>query len=300
MQKDYYEVLGIKKNANDKEIKKAYHSLAKKYHPDKNPGDAKAEQRFKEIGEAYEILKDSESRKKYDKYGENWKYADQFEEAQAKQGQQYAYQGDFDDFFHQYQNNGNFGGFGDFFENFFGGTHGSKSRSGGQKGYDLKGEVKISLYEAFHGTSRLIQLDKGKIKVNIKPGSYDGQQLRIKGKGGKGYNGSPHGDLYIHIQVEKDATFERNGDNLYTKLPVDIFTATLGGKIAVPTLQGEVTFSIPAGTDSAKVMRLKGKGMPKYGQSESKGDLYVTIEISVPKNISEEQRTLMEKLRDLK
>ena len=302
--KDYYKVIGVDKNASQDEIKKAYRKLALKYHPDKNPGDKVAEEKFKELNEANEVLSDPEKRKKYDELGDQWHH---FQQAggndsqfnwnqwqQAGGGQSY-YGGDASDMFGG-------GDFSDFFTNIFGGMGGaggrgrSRQRSASYRGQDYETAMEISLED---GTSRLLQLDDKKIKISTKPGTKDGQKLRIKGKGGEGVGGGPAGDLYLNIHVKPHHLYTRDGDNLTYKLKIDLFTAVLGGKVEVPTFTGPVNVKIPPGTQNGKKLRLKGKGMPVYGKPGNFGSMLVDIDVKLPEDLSGEEKELFEKLREM-
>ncbi|MFD2999010.1 DnaJ C-terminal domain-containing protein [Pontibacter toksunensis] len=299
--KDYYTILGVDKSASQADIKKAYRSLAKKYHPDKNKGDKAAEDKFKDISEAYEVLGDEAKRQQYDQLGANWR---QFQNAGAGGGQYYGQpggfnQGDFNDMF----GGGGGGGFSDFFQQFFGGGGGGFGQSGGgraraRKGQDYKADLDLSLTEAYTGSSRLINLNNQQLRITTKPGVADGQQLRINGKGGPATGSGTPGDLYIDIRVHPDPRFERRGNDLYTTLPVDMFTAILGGQAQVNTMSGLLKLTIPAGTQAGKTLRLRGKGMPVYGKTDQFGDLYVKIEVILPTDLSAEERQLLEKLRE--
>ncbi|MCX2741885.1 J domain-containing protein [Pontibacter anaerobius] len=303
--KDYYKILGVDKKASQADIKKAYRALAKKYHPDKNKDNLQAEEKFKDISEAYEVLGDEAKRKQYDQLGANWRQfqqggpGGQYYGGQPGGGFRGSYQGgDFSDMF----GGGGGGGFSDFFEQFFGGG-GARGGFGGQrarKGQDLQANMEITLQEAYAGTSRLLNLNEQQLRISTKPGVADGQVLRIKGKGAPASAGGEPGDLYINVHVLPDQRYERNGDDLTTTLPVDMYTAILGGEAQVNTMSGAVKLKIPAGTQSGKTLRLRGKGMPRYGQASQHGDLYVKIEIMLPTNLSAEERDLLERLRELR
>lgn len=308
--KDYYKILGVSKSATKEEIRKAYRKLALKYHPDKNPGDKAAEEKFKEISEANEVLGDPEKRKLYDQLGSNWK---QYQQAgydpntasrgysqQRPGGGQYSYhfEGDPSDIFGS-------SGFSDFFESFFGGGTQGFGGSGGFNGFntnngrpgsDLSGEIPITLQEAYTGTERIVDLGDQKIKVKIKPGAYDGLKLRVKGKGEKGRGGQA-GNLYLTIKVQPGTVYERKGDDLYMEAPVDLFTALLGGKQEIYTLSGKVNINIPEGTQNGKQLRLKGKGMPLYGK-HGHGDLYVKLQVKLPERLNDKQKALLKELKD--
>ncbi len=305
--KDYYKTLGVSKTAGQDEIKKAYRKLAVKFHPDKNPGNKQAEERFKEIGEAYEVLKDPEKRKKYDQLGSNWK---QYEQAGAGGwdggpfssrgggGRTFHYEGDPGDLFGETG-----GGFSDFFNAFFGNMGGSSQqfggRSAGYRGQDLQAEMEITLEEAYHGTSRILNVNGQKLRITTKPGAYDGQDLRIRGKGGPGMNGGSSGDIYIRIRVLPHNRFSREGNDLNVSEDVDLYTAILGGNIEVVTLSGRVNVPVAKGTQNGSRLRLKGKGMPVYGKPGTYGDLYVRLNIIIPKTLSREETELFRKLKSL-
>jgi curved DNA-binding protein len=303
--KDYYQVLGVDKKATQDEIKKTYRKLAVKYHPDKNPGNKQAEEKFKEINEAYEVLGEVEKRKKYDQLGANWRQYEQTQQGgHGSQGygsggqQQYYYQGNAEEAFGE-------GGFSDFFNTFFGGAGGSGgqdpfsrfNRQGVYKGQDYQTEASISLVEAYHGTTRLLQLESQQLRLKLKPGIADGKVLRLPGKGAAGANGGSSGDLYITVHVAEDQRYKREGDNLLAQETVDLFTAVLGGKKAVETLSGKLNVTIPPGTQSGTALRLKGKGMPVYGESGKFGDLLLTIHVSIPTQLTDEQKQQFEKLK---
>lgn len=306
--KDYYKILGVSKSATQSEIKKAYRKLALQYHPDKTHGDKTKEEKFKAISEAYEVLGDPEKRKKYNQLGANWKQYQNVGGAGS--------QGDFDwsQFTSGAKRGGNFGGFsfdgdssGDFSDFFqyifgsgFGGSRTSRSRAPGYRGHDIASEMKITFDEAYHGSTRIINLNGKKFRIKIKPGIKDGQKIKLAGKGNPGVNGGPTGDLYITIKVIPSPKFKRVGNNLFTDLNIDIPTAVLGGKVQVETPDGKaVSLTVQAGTSCGKKLRLKGKGMPYYENSTKHGDLYVITKIVIPSKLSKEQKNLFEKLKKL-
>ncbi len=290
--KDYYKILGVDKKASQDDIKKAYRKLAIKFHPDKNPGDKKAEEKFKEINEANDVLSDVAKRKKYDDLGENWQsqgqgFPNDFgQQSRRRQGGQQYYSGEESQF-------------SDFFESVFGsgaGGFGGSTRQKGRiqrQGEDHQAETTITLEEAFNGTSRQVNLANQTLNLKLKPGIADGQILRMKEKGGAGMNGGPNGDLFITIHVQKHPRFERKGDDLYFDQPLDAYTAILGGKLAVQTIDKVIKINIPEGTDSDKVFRLKEMGMPEYSNPKQRGDSYVRVHIVVPKNLSAQEKEML-------
>lgn len=304
--KDYYKDLGVAKTATPQEIKKAYRTLAKKYHPDKNNGDKAAEEKFKVVSEANEVLSDPEKRKKYDTVGEDYR---NYEQAGAQPGgfdwSRYANPG---------QNRGyqtssneantgfNDGSMSDLFEMLFGQQGGGQSRrqSVAAKGRDYETETTISLDDAYKGTALIIQLNSQKIKVTIKPGVADRQKLRIPGKGGSGANGGTNGNLFLTIKIAKHPQFHRIGNDLHCNLYVDLYTAILGGKTQIRTLKGKITINIPKGTQSGKEFRLQGLGMPVFSKKNEFGNLFVKVEILLPEQITPEETELFQKLAALR
>lgn len=308
--KDYYKILGVKKEASQKEIKKAYRKLAAKYHPDKNQGDKAAEEKFKEINEANEVLGNAEKRKKYDTLGSNWEayqqgggdwkqYAQQSRPRGGRGGgQSFTFEGDPADYF------GN-SGHSSFFDMFFEGGGGEGFSNQGrsqrsQKGQSVEAEMPITLLEAYEGSKRTFELGGKKMRITIKTGAYDGQRLRLQGKGRPGVNGGAAGDLFIILKIQPDARFERIGDDLKFNATVDLYTAILGGKIAIPTMTGSVKMPIPKGSKTGKTLRLKGKGMPKYGKGKEHGNLLVQLNVALPKNLTEEEEELFKKLQTIR
>ena len=306
--KDYYKILGLAKTATADEIKKAYRKLAVKYHPDKNPNNKPAEEKFKEINEANEVLGNPEKRKKYDELGENWKYYQQSGQ-QPGQGQAQDF-----DWSKWTTNNGggsrqytsgeqfNEGDFSDFFENVFGGrfSGGKQSQQRTFKGEDYNAEMEVSLEEAYTGTTRQLDLENQKLQLKTKPGLKDGQVLRLKEKGGKGMNGGAAGDLYITVHIQEHPHFKRKGDDLYCDITVDLYTAILGGQALIRTLRNPIKMNIAKETDNGKVLRLKGMGMPVYGKENEFGDLYAKVNIRLPKDLSAKEIELFKELSNIK
>ena len=324
--KDYYAALGVPKAASDKDIKAAYRKLARKHHPDVNPGDKSAEAKFKEINEAYEVLGDPEKRRKYDELGANWRM---YEQAQ-QQGQ--AWPGGAP---------GGFGGFGggeggtwtinmggpggyrtmsedemremfgtedpfsDFFRTFFGGGGGSEARgrrgSRTQRGGDLEQEVELTLEEAYHGATRRIVITQAgqarTVDVRIPAGIKDGARVRVAGEGEPGSNGGSAGDLFLRVRLRPHPIFERRGDDLHAKVAVPVTTAVLGGEAQVPTVTGSVRLKVPETTQPGQVFRLKGHGMPLVGKADAHGDLYATVDVQLPRSLTKDQRQHYEALR---
>lgn len=315
--KDYYKVLGVDENASAKEIKKAYKKLAVKYHPDKNQDDKAAEEKFKEVNEAYEVLGDPEKRKKYDKLGANWEAYQQggggFDWSQyggahrgGQGGRTYYFEGDPSEFFGRGGAGGT--GFSDFFEAFFGGGGGAFQEAFGQqqqqrrqpRGRDIQAELPVTLEEAYHGASKTFEIGGEKLRIKIKPGAYDGQKLKLSGKGSHPGRGGQRGDLYLLLRLQPHPRFERDGDNLLHEQTIDLFTAVLGGKVTVPTMTGPVTITVKPGTEPGKMLRLRHKGMPKYKKPDQYGDLFVKVNLELPHNLSKEERELFEKLKALR
>jgi curved DNA-binding protein len=301
--KDYYKILGVAKDASQAEIKKQYRKQAVKYHPDKNQGNKQAEEKFKEMGEAYEVLGNPEKRKKYDRLGSNWKQyeqsgagaggADFSQWAQQGKGRQYSRTSQSDDF--------EGSDFSDFFKSFFGGGFSGSGRTRDfqdipSEGQDYEAALTISLEEAYRGVERTLSVNEEKIRITIPPGVRDGQILRVKGKGAKGRRGGSSGHLYLHVSIEPDSRFEREGDDIYSNIQVPLYKAVLGGDVTIPTLKGNVSIKIPQETQQGKVLRLKGMGMPVYLKKGESGSMFVTIQIDIPENLSKEEIDLFRKL----
>ncbi len=299
MAKDYYKTLGVEKTASEKDIKQAFRKLAKKYHPDANPNDPGAEAKFKEINEAYETLSDSEKRQQYDQFGSAG-FNPFAGGAAPGNGRVYTNTNvDMRD-----------GPFADIFDSLFGGLRGAERggsvggtssgfRTANADGRDYEQLVTITLQEAYTGTTRLVTKGERKVKVNIPRGATNGTKVRLSGEGEAGIYGGKAGDLYLVVQVEPDSQFERVGDDLYTDVRVEVFTAMLGGTVEVPTLDRPVKLKIPGGTSSGRRFRLNGKGMPVLRKTDQYGDLYARVLVTVPEKLTDEQRELVEKLRSL-
>jgi curved DNA-binding protein len=336
--KDYYDTLGVSKDAGQDEIRRAFRQLARKHHPDVNPDNPQAEEHFKEINEAYEVLSDPEKRQKYDRLGADWR---KYERAGGGPGGfnwgpwtagggptgapggsqrvhvRHGTPEDLEDLF------GGGSPFSDFFTQIFGGMGGASPsgaarngpsgadpRSAGfsyqarpQRGRDYEQEVGISLREAYAGTTRVIQKDGRRLEVKIPPGARTGTRVRVAGEGGVGASGGQAGDLYLRVNIRPGPSgsgqFEREGDDLRTSVPVDLYTAVLGGEVNVPTMNGSVMLTIPPGTQNGQVFRLRGKGMPKLRNPEEHGDLYAEVNVQLPTHLTPRQRELFEELRSL-
>jgi len=298
--KDYYATLGVSRNASQKEIRAAYRRLARKHHPDVNPGDKASEALFKEINAAYDVLSDPEKRRKYDLYGENWMHADEIERAQKARGRAGSFR---------------FGGagvdlgpefdFGDIFGSIFGGGPGR--RPGGGFRFEappanVEQPIEITLEEAFHGTTRMLLVsgdhgEQRRLEVKIPPGVDNGSRVRIAGEGRASFNGQ-RGDLYVVISVRPHDRFERKGDDLYTDVEAPLTTPVLGGEVEVQAIDKRVALRLPPGTQNGQTFRLAGLGMPKLGNPRARGDLYARIKVRLPRTVGEKERRLFEQLKE--
>ncbi|MBF2708542.1 DnaJ C-terminal domain-containing protein [Flavobacterium soyangense] len=295
---DYYKILGIDKSATEAEVKKAFRKLARKYHPDLNPNDKEAEQKFKEVNEANEVLSHPENRKKYDQYGEDWKHSEEFEKSrQQQQSRRGSQQGDFGGF-------GGFSGggdFSDFFESMFGGrSAGGRNRTAATKGGDYNAELSLDLKDVYTTHKRELTINGKKIRLTIPAGVENGQVIKISGMGAEGLNGGPKGDLYITFTIENHTKFKLDKHNLYSTVDLDLYIAILGGEITVDTFDGKVKLKVMPGTQNGTKVKLKGKGFPVYKKEGHFGDLYITYQIVIPKNLSEKEKELFEELAKLK
>jgi curved DNA-binding protein len=300
--KDYYQTLGVNKDASQDEIKKAYRKLARKHHPDVNPGDKAAEERFKGINEAYEVVSDPDKRQKYDQFGAQWRA----QPGGARTDTRAVTPEEFEQMF-----GGSAGGFSDFFETLFGSR--GRPRTGGfadqeyyqprpRRGHDSEHNVQITLEEAFHGTTRALQWEDGRqIEAKIPSGVRNGSRLRFSGQGQPGTNGGSPGDLYLKIEVAPHPGFQREGDDdLTVTVPVDLYAALLGGQVQVSILDREVKLTIPPGTANGKVFRLRGLGMPNLRNPDQRGDLYATVHVQLPQDLSQKEEELVQQLRDMR
>jgi len=321
--KDYYQILGVNRGASEREIKQAYRKLARQYHPDVNPGDKSAETKFKEINAAYEVLSDKEKRRKYDQYGEQWQYADEFAKAGGQQSPFRDFRGGGGARFYAADDMG--GIFDELLGDFISGARRRRPR----RGSDLEYPVEISLEEAYHGTARMVSLQfeepcsacqgSGRIQnvpcsacrgagvvprikrleVKIPAGVDNGSRVRIAGQGAPGYGGGASGDLYLLVSVKPHEAFERKGDDLYAEVGVPLTVAVLGGEAQVPTLNGRLVLKIPPETQNGRIFRLKGQGMPHSGDA-SRGDLFAKVKVVLPTKLSAKEKELFKQLSQLR
>lgn len=287
---DYYKILGLQKNATEEDIRKAYRKLARKHHPDLNPNDKEANKKFQQINEANEVLSDPEKRKEYDQYGKDWKHAEEFEKA------------------HQYQRHSSNAGkqtfseefsgenFSEFFESMFGRSEGGRSSQVKFRGEDYHAELHLDLLDAYRTHKQTLTVNGKNIRITIPAGIEDGQVIKLTGHGGPGINGGPNGDLYITFSIANHPKFKRLGNDLYTTVELDLYTAVLGGEITVDTLDGKAKVKVKPETQNATKIKLKGKGFPVYKQEGEFGDLYITYQIKIPTNLTGKQRGLFEEL----
>lgn len=310
---DYYRILEIDKDASPEEVRRAYRSLARKYHPDVNPNDAHSEERFKQINEAYEVLGDPEKRRKYDQLGANWSRYQQsgadpngfdwsqwFSATGSGAGNARSFTNiDLNDLFGSGGAGG--GGFSDFFEAIFGGRHRPAGRqSFVTNGRDLEENVEITLEEAFHGAVRLLQVGGRRLEVKIPPGVTTGSRVRVAGEGDRGANGGVPGDIYLVIHVREEPNVERQGNDLRLRVAVDLYTLVLGGEVRVDTFKGPISLKIPPETRVGQSFRLKERGMPLLRNPSQYGDLYVEVQPILPEQLSTEEKELFRRLAALR
>lgn len=316
---DYYQTLGVDKSASQGDIKKAYRKLARKFHPDLNPNDSGAKDKFQQINEANEVLSDTEKRKKYDEYGEHWKHADQFEAQKKAQqagggfggggqgfggygnagqgfgggGGSYGYSSGGEGF-----SGGNADGFSDFFESMFG-HRGRGQGTAGFRGQDFNAELHLSLRDAAHTHKQILTVNGKQVRITIPAGVADKQVIKLKGYGAEGANGGPAGDLYLTFVIAEDAVFKRLRDDLYVEVEVDLYTAVLGGEKVVNTLDGKVKLKIQPETQNGTKVRLKGKGYPVYKKEGQFGALIITYTVKIPTDLTENQKELFRQLQSM-
>ena len=289
---DYYKILGLTKNATEKEIKQAYRRFARKYHPDVNPNDVVAEAKFKEINQANEVLSNPENRKKYDNYGEHWQHTDDYEKAKHK---------------NQNANNGENAqqysdeAYASFFENMFGGSsYKNQAREVKFRGQDFNAALQLNLSDVYTSQKRTLTVNDKNIRITIPEGIENGQIIKIKGHGGPGVNGGPNGDLLIQFSIVNNSKFKRDKDNLHAIVDLDLYKALLGGEVMIDTFNGKVKLNIKPETQNGTKVKLKGKGFPKYKKEGHFGDLYITYQIKLPENLSSQEKALIEELQKLR
>jgi curved DNA-binding protein len=300
---DYYKVLGVDKTASEKDIKNAYRKLARKHHPDLNPNDAEANKKFQQLNEANEVLSDPEKRKKYDKYGENWKHGEAYEQAQQQQArQQQSYAGGAGGRGFDYEGFGGGGNddFSEFFQSMFGqggnAGGGGRGRQAGYRGQDYNAELHLTLQDVSESRKQTLTVNGKNIRLTIPAGVENGQTIKITGHGGPGANGGPAGDLFITFSVANDPHFRRSGNDLHTTVKLDLYTAVLGGEITADALTGKVKVKVKPETQNGTKVKLKGKGMPVYKKDGEFGDLYLTYDIQLPTNLTDRQKELFTEL----
>ena len=288
---DYYKILGIDKSANEADIKKAYRKLARKYHPDLNPNDETSKVKFQELNEANEVLSDPEKRIKYDKYGKDWKHADEFEKQGQHQQQNRSYQSNSSQFNEQ--------DYSSFFESMFGNMGGGKQKTSSFKGQDYASEIRLSIIDILVSQKQTLSVNGKNIRITIPAGVENGQTIKITGHGAQGMHGGPNGDLYISFIIDNSTQFKRDGNNLHFEVVLDLITAILGGEITIDTLTSKVKLIIPEGTQIGSKVKLKGKGMPIYKKEGEFGDLIITYSVKIPTNLTEKQKELFKEIAKL-
>jgi curved DNA-binding protein len=293
---DYYNTLGVPKNASAEDIKKAYRKLARKLHPDLNPNDKEAHRKFQQINEANEVLSDPEKRKKYDQYGKDWKHAEQFEQARQQQ-RGHGFGGGFGGSnFDQYTySSGDESGFSDFFESLFGGGRSRSSRTK-FRGQDFNAELHLTQSAVYQTHKQTLSINGKNVRITIPAGVENGQVIRLKGYGSPGANGGPNGDLLITFVITNDTLFKREGNDLHKTEDIDLYTAVLGGEKTITTMDGKIKLKVSPGTQNGTKVRLKGKGFPVYKKEGEFGDLYITWNVKLPTNLTAKQKELFTEL----
>lgn len=300
---DYYKVLGLDKGATDAEIKKAYRKLARKHHPDLNPNDEAANSKFQKVNEANEVLSDPEKRKKYDQYGKDWQHADAYDQAKQQGSQSYGGRSSGGQPFGGRGQGFDDSQFSDFFESMFGGG-GARSAGGrqssGYKGQDVTATLRLNLTDVLETQKQTVTVGGKNIRFTIPAGVEDGQTIRIKGYGEEGLHGGPKGDLFIKFEIFNNTQLKRVGNDLYKTQDIDLYQAVLGGEITIETLNGAVKLKLKPETQNNTKVKLKGKGMPKYKKESHHGDLYITYNVLIPKNLSDNEIELFTQLSKLR
>ncbi|MEP6747819.1 MAG: J domain-containing protein [Bacteroidota bacterium] len=294
---DYYEILGINKNASADDIKKAYRKLARKHHPDLNPNDKEANKKFQQLNEANEVLSDPEKRKKYDQYGKDWEHADQYEKARQQPG---------GGNYRSSAGGGQESDFGDddfssFFHSMFGGQGGSGGRRQSKyRGQDYNAELKLNLTDAYTTQQQTLTVNGKNVRITIPAGVENGQVIKLKGYGAPGGNGGPAGDLFITFVINNDAKMKRAGNDLFMDTDIDLYAAVLGGETTIETMSGKLKLKVTPGTQNGTQVRLKGKGFPLYKKEGEFGDLFVVFNVKLPVNLTDKQKELFTQLAALK
>ncbi len=291
---DYYKILEIEKTASESDIKKAYRKLARKYHPDLNSNNKIAEQKFKEINEANEVLSDPEKRIKYDKYGKDWIHADEIEKAQKTHGQSRQNAG------HQSRAGDFSGNFSDFFESMYSSDPGSQGRQTKFRGQDLHAELHLTLKDVYTSQQQTLTINGKNIRLTFPAGIENEQIIKIAGHGSPGVQGGPNGDLYITFYIENKTAFKRDGSNLYTITDIDLYTAVLGGDIVAPTFDGKVKLTVSPGTQPGTKVKLKEKGFPVYKKDNQFGDLIITYNVKIPVHLTDQEKELFLALKKIR
>jgi curved DNA-binding protein len=288
---DYYKILGLPSTASQEDIKKTYRKLARKHHPDLNPNDKSANRTFQQINEANEVLSDPEKRKKYDQYGKDWQQADAFEKAQSSRAQQSGSRQE-----HHFSEDFDQEGFSDFFESLFGSAAGNRKSQTKFRGSDYQSSLGLELKDAFVTHSQTLTVNGKQIRITIPAGIENGQIIKLKGHGAEGVNGGPAGDLYITFEIAEHPKFRRSGNDLYSTVDLDLYTAILGGEVTIDTFGGKIKLKVKPETQNGTKTRLKGKGFPVYKKTDEFGDLYLTYDIRIPTNLTDKQKELFTQL----
>lgn len=295
---DYYKILGLDRTASEADVKKAYRRLARRFHPDLNPNDREAQKKFQQLNEANEVLSDPDKRKKYDAYGENWEHAEEIEKMRRSESHSRgrSQTGNTQGWSESYTGSFNEDEFSDFFETLFGSRRGHRRRRTQYRGHDYNAELQLTLRDVYHTHKRTLTIDDKNIRIEIPAGVKDGQLIKLKGYGAPGIDGGPNGDLFLKFKIDQDAEFRRVGSDLYKTEVIELYDAVLGGEVVIRSFDGKVKLKVEPGTQSGAKVKLKGKGFPKYRKSGEFGDLYITFEVRIPTNLTEEQEFLFKKL----